>query len=93
MASTLSAGLKAAAGKRATPETPEASSGYRSATVKGGSTVLIGAHFVPEVRRALMLVQAQPENTGRNLKDLLGEAINDLCAKYSQPQPYSDDGR
>ena len=93
MASTLSAGLKAAAGKRAAPEALEVSLGSKSATVKGGSTVLIGAHFLPEVRRALMLVQAQPENTGRNLKELLGEAINDLCAKYSQPQPYSDEGR
>jgi hypothetical protein len=41
------------------------------------------------VLRALLLVQAQPENEGRNLKQLLGEAINDLCIKYRQPQPYS----
>jgi hypothetical protein len=51
--------------------------------------VLIGGHFSPEVRRALLLVQAEPKNTGRNLKQLLGEAINDLCAKYGKPQPYS----
>lgn len=91
MASTLSAGLKAAAGKRSAPEALEAPPAGRTATGKGAATVLIGAHFVPEVRRALMLVQAQPENTGRNLKELLGEAINDLCAKYRQPQPYSDE--
>jgi hypothetical protein len=36
-----------------------------------------------------LLVQAEPKNTGRNLKQLLGEAINDLCAKYGKPQPYS----
>jgi hypothetical protein len=37
----------------------------------------------------LLLVQAEPQNSGRNLKQLLGEAINDLCAKYGKPQPYS----
>jgi hypothetical protein len=36
-----------------------------------------------------MLVQAEPENAGKNLKQLLGEAINDLCAKYRKPQPYT----
>jgi hypothetical protein len=46
------------------------------------STVLIGGHFAPEVRSSLFLLQAQPENAGKNLKQLLGEAINDLCAKY-----------
>jgi hypothetical protein len=53
------------------------------------TTVLIGGHFSPEVRRALLLVQAEPKNAGRNLKQLLGEAINDLCAKYGKPQPYN----
>lgn len=85
--STLAAGLKAAAGK-ALPE---------QATTEGGEAskknvpknVLIGGHFLPEVRRALLLVQAEPQNAGRTLKQLLGEAINDLCAKYGKPQPYS----
>lgn len=89
MASTLSAGLKAAAG---TPKAATVLTSRTSATPgraeKAAGTVLIGAHYAPEVRRALLLVQAQPENTGKNLKDLLGEAINDLCAKYGQPQPY-----
>ena len=54
-------------------------------------TVLIGGHFAPEVRRVLLLVQAEPENAGRNLeKELLGEAINDLCVKYHKPKPYSE---
>ncbi len=56
---------------------------------KSSRTVLVGAHYPNEVRRALLLVQARPENDGRNLKELLGEAINDLCAKYGQPQPYT----
>jgi hypothetical protein len=76
--SSLAEGLKAAAHK--TLEMP------RKQTA---GTVMIGGHFKPEVRRALFLLQAEPENAGRNLKQLLGEAINDLCAKYGKPQPYS----
>lgn len=81
--SALAAGLKAAAGHPlpATVKTTKANNTAR--------TVLIGAHYQPEVRRALLLVQAEPENTGKNLKKLLGEAINDLCVKYGKPQPYT----
>ena len=46
---------------------------------------MIGGHFEPIVRRTLMLIQAE---TGKKLRELLGEAINDLCAKYGKPQPY-----
>jgi len=77
--STLAAGLKAAAEQK-TQAPKEAK--------KTDKTVLIGGHFAPEVRRVLLLVQAEPENEGKNLKQLLGEAINDLCAKYRKPQPY-----
>jgi hypothetical protein len=80
--SALAAGLKAAAHQ--TQTAPPARK------VEAG-TVLIGAHYQPEVRRTLLLVQAEPENAGKNLKRLLGEAINDLCAKYGKPQPYSGD--
>ena len=80
--STLVAGLKAAAeGKQEVVEKP--------AKEKTDKTVLIGAHYPPEVRRVLFLVQAEPENEGKTLKQLLGEAINDLCAKYRKPQPYN----
>jgi len=86
--STLSEGLRAAAGHKspiaAVPETPP-----RGPAKTAPTTVLIGGHFSPEVRRTLLLVQAERENTGKNLKQLLGEAINDLCAKYGKPQPYS----
>lgn len=86
--SALAAGLKAAAEQK--PQALPAP----AATIKPKSraqpaTVLIGGHFPPEVRRVLLLVQAEPENTGKNLKQLLGEAINDLCAKYRKPQPYT----
>jgi hypothetical protein len=36
------------------------------------------------------MAQAKQE-VPRNLKQLLGEAINDLCAKYGVPQPYEGD--
>ncbi len=85
--SALSAGLKAAAGQQ---PPPTATSSTPAKKVHGqAGTVLIGGHFVPEVRRTLLLVQAEPQNTGKNLKQLLGEAINDLCAKYGKPQPYT----
>ena len=80
--STLAAGLKAAAEGR--PEVVE-----KPGKDKADKTVLIGAHYPPEVRRVLFLVQAEPENEGKTLKQLLGEAINDLCAKYRKPQPYN----
>jgi len=89
--STLAAGLKAAAGQKAPTEpTPELPQEPRAKTkAREEKTVLIGGHFPPEVRRVLLLVQAEPENAGKNLKQLLGEAINDLCAKYNKPQPYT----
>jgi hypothetical protein len=81
--STLVAGLKAAAEGKAQ------SSAENLSKEKTDKTVLIGAHFAPEVRRVLFLVQAEPGNEGKTLKQLLGEAINDLCAKYRKPQPYN----
>jgi hypothetical protein len=85
--SALAAGLKAAAGSqmKAVPPAQEKATNGRPVAAR----VLIGGHFSPEVRRTLFLVQAEPENTGKTLKQLLGEAINDLCAKYGKPQPYA----
>jgi hypothetical protein len=85
--SALAAGLKVAAAVEHRKATAPAATGATARTLP--STVLIGGHFPPEVRRVLMLVQAEPENAGKNLKQLLGEAINDLCAKYRKPQPYT----
>jgi hypothetical protein len=36
-------------------------------------------------------VQAHPNNEGKLTKELLGEAINDLCAKYGVPEPYREE--
>jgi hypothetical protein len=88
--SALAEGLKAAAGQpHAVAKQSQAKRNGRAGDITKGATVLIGGHFAPEVRRTLFLVQAEPENTGKDLKQLLGEAINDLCAKYGKPQPYS----
>jgi hypothetical protein len=81
----LAAGLKVAAGHRR--EKIVAAKDRPPAAAKG--TVLVGAHYAPTVRSTLFLVQAEPENAGKSLKQLLGEAINDLCAKYGKPQPYA----
>ena len=81
--SALAAGLKAAASSQQ-PTVPSNAQVVQANGSKS-STVLIGAHYSPEVRRALKLVEAE---SGKKLKPLLGEAINDLCAKYGKPQPY-----
>jgi len=87
--SSLSAALATAAGK---PQpTPEAvAQPMRGKTVAVArarpATVLIAAHYVPEVRRVLKLLEA---DTGKNLRELLGEAINDLAAKHGKPEPYN----
>jgi hypothetical protein len=90
--SALAAGLKAAAvgaqSQSAAPATPAQTKANISRADRSG-TVLIGGHYPAAVRRALLLVQAQPQNEGRNMKQLLGEAINDLCAKYGIPEPYT----
>lgn len=84
---SITAGLAAAATGRKMPEkTPS-----RPPKADKTKLVMIGGMFPPEVRRVLLLVQAEPENQGKNLKMLLGEAINDLCAKYRKPQPYSSE--
>ena len=81
--SALAAGLKAAAGHsqstaRQTPGKEE-----------GKGWVTIAAHYDPSVRRVLKQIGAEH---GRTLRQLLGEAINDVCAKYGKPEPYRDDG-
>lgn len=88
--SSLSAGLEAAAGRPATAAsaTAEAPRQGREASTISPETVLIGAHYSPQVRKVLKLVEAE---SGKRLKPLLGEAINDLCAKYGKPQPYTNE--
>jgi hypothetical protein len=89
----LAAGLNAIA--KATPAAPvsaatPAQANGRPAAAKG--TVLIGGHFPPQVRRTLLLIQAEQGNEGKNLKALLGEAINLLADQYGKPRPYADHG-
>jgi len=84
----LAAGLKAIAAAAPSPAQASPPSGTRRAPAAKG-TVLIGGHFSPQVRRVLLLIQAEPDNEGKNLKELLGEAINLLADKYRKPRPYS----
>lgn len=47
---------------------------------------MIGAIFPRAVRRSLAQLQSLPVNNKKTIKDLLGEALNDLFAKYNIPQ-------
>ena len=51
-------------------------------TRKPDARVLIEGHFTPRFASCLHLIQAATPNAGKSLNYLLGEAINDLCAKY-----------
>ena len=84
----LAAGLKAIAA--ATPST-EGTPVRRRSRISAKGTVMIGAHFPPQVRRTLLLIQAEQGNEGKNLKSLLGEAINLLADRYGKPRPYAEE--
>ncbi len=90
----LAAGLKAIAtgGAETSTASVASPSGARARRASAKGTVLIGAHFPPQVRRTLLLIQAEQGNEGKNLKELLGEAINLLADRYGKPQPYSGQG-
>ncbi len=51
------------------------------------SDVNISAYFPAEVKAALRIVQAK---TGKNVKQLLGEALNDIFRKYNVTAAYND---
>lgn len=94
-ASMLKAGLEQAANNKpptvpvkAKQETKHESKPTRRRRRQASGKTLIGGMYDPEVRRTLSLIGLEPENQGRSLQDLLGEAINDLCVKYGKPQPY-----
>jgi len=83
--SSLAAGLKVVAERKA--RASQAKKEKRSEEDKA-PTVLIGGHFHPEVHSTLLLIRADVRCRGKSLKQVLGEAINDLAAKYGKPQPY-----
>lgn len=49
--------------------------------------VNISAYFAPEVKAALRIVQSK---TGKNVKQLLGEALNDIFRKYNVTTAYNE---
>lgn len=87
--SSLAKGLKAAAKKPIQATAARADVPQQATASAQSKTVLIGAHFSPQVKAALRMVQANPANCEKKSRDLLGEAINDLCAKYGVPEPFT----
>jgi hypothetical protein len=85
--SSLSTALASAAGKPAPAAALVAAKDPAKAAKP--ASVLVAAHFSPEVRRVLKLIEA---DSAKNLKQLLGEAINDLADKYGKPRPYAEEG-
>jgi antitoxin-like ribbon-helix-helix protein len=78
----LGAALNTAAGKK--------KAGPALVSKPSPETVLIGAHFSPVVQRALRKVLTL-DHAPRNMRALLGEAINDVCAKYHVTEPYREE--
>lgn len=77
---SLSEALNQAAGNTTT-KTNSNEELKKNETKAKNSTVLIGGHFDPAIRRQLKLIEAE---TGNNLQGLLKEAINDLFLKYKK---------
>ncbi len=87
--STLAQSLNAAAGKPAAVTHQQDAIAPPVRQVRQvAASVLIGASFAPEVRKALKLMEA---DSGKNLKQLLGQAINMLAAHYGKPEPFHED--
>jgi hypothetical protein len=80
MKKTLKEAMAAASGR--SPMSVAKPQANKARTEQG--LVLIGSHWPPDVRRTLKLLEYK---TGKNLRQLQGEAINDLCAKYQVPEP------
>lgn len=96
--STLSAGANLKLAARGTPAPAEPETVKEEAPRGRGKRqpsgkTLIGGMFDPVVRHTLAQIAVEPENFGRSLQDLLGEAINDLAVKYNKPQPYRLDNQ
>lgn len=94
-ASMLKAGLEKAAHSKQPnmPDQPKNEAKPERKTTKrrrrqASGKTLIGGMYDHEVRKTLALIALEPENQGRSLQDMLGEAINDFCVKYGKPQPY-----
>ena len=92
--STLAAAVSTAAGKKnqdsftAKPSTKRSPAGEQAPGRQGTGGVMIGGLFPPNCRKVLKQLEV---DTGKKLRQLLGEAINDLAAKYGQPHPFRED--
>ena len=81
---SLGAALSSAAGKKAAAKPGPVVVGKKEPP----TTKLLQAHYPLEIHDALTHVRMK---TRRNTRQILGEAINDLCAKYGVPEPYRED--
>lgn len=83
---------QAAAGRSAPdvipPQGVENSKVGRANPGRSPSDVNISAYFPAEVKAALRIVQAK---TGKNVKQLLGEALNDIFRKYNVTAAYDQE--
>ena len=70
------------------PQGVENSKGGRANPGRAPSDVNISAYFPAEVKAALRIVQAK---TGKNVKQLLGEALNDIFRKYNVTAAYDQE--
>lgn len=61
---------------------------YAEDTKKTASeTVIISGHFSPEVRRMLKTLKYKQD---RQLKEIMGEAFNDIAVKYGEKPPFTE---
>lgn len=83
---------QAATGKAAPEPAPRqpsaAEEGARATPGRTPGEVNISAYFPPEMKAQLRIVQAK---TGKNVKQLLGEALNDIFLKYNVAAVYHED--
>ena len=86
--STLAQTLEQAAGRTQVENVPAGASKRKPGNRDAAGTVLIAAHYPREVRATLKHIEA---DTGRTLRQLLGEAINDLAVKYGKPESFREE--
>ena len=88
--STLAKGLdkKMQSAAERTPRGKPAQPASASPTDSRAGKVLIGVHAPKLVRQTLKMVEAR---TSMNLTQIIREAINDICVKYGEPEPWEEE--
>jgi hypothetical protein len=81
-------GARTAASSAESASRPDASRNAKTEKIDRTGLVNISAYYPAEVKSALRIVQAK---TGKNVKQLLGEALNDLFRKYNVATAVPED--